>query len=311
MTYPFFEDYEPNTFSALVLRNSGQDIDEARMRDSLFSRMMKGMTLDYAETRPVVAYINGRYWGLYDFNEELNAEFLETRYGVDSDLVDFVKRNETELKGSNDGYMTARYWGQHKNLAKDDLFAEYAEMVDVPYCTDYIIAQTYIINSDMFNQKFWHSKDNAVKWRPIFFDLDWGMNEDASVKRSLFKAYFSVEGIPSNNGSLTNLDVFVGLKKNAAWREQFIERYVELVCGQLSAESTLAVFDALYAEMEPEMQRHIDRWGYHKNMADWQKHTDILRKRLEDRPAAVLDNLQSYFRLSDAEMEALIAKYSA
>ena len=30
-------------------------------------------------------------------------------------------------------------------------------MVDVAYCTDYIIAQTYIINSDMFNQKFWHS----------------------------------------------------------------------------------------------------------------------------------------------------------
>jgi len=311
VTYPFFENCEFKTFSALVLRNSGQDIDEARMRDSLFSRIVKGMNLDYAETRPVVAYINGRYWGIYDFNEELNAEYLETHYGVDSDAVDFVKRNEMELKGSNDGYLRAREWGQERNLAKDELFAEYSEMVDVAFCTDYIIAQTYIINSDMFNQKFWHSQDNTVKWRPVFFDLDWGLNEDSSVRRSLFKAYFSVEGIPSANGTLTNLDVFVGLRKNKAWRQQFIERYVELVCGQLSAESTLAVFDELYAAIEPEMQRHIDRWGYHKSMKDWQTHTDILRERLEQRPQAALDNLQEYFRLSDAEMAVLTEKYSA
>lgn len=311
VTYPFFENCAFNTFSALVLRNSGQDIDEARMRDSLFSRMMKGMNLDYAETRPVIAYINGRYWGIYDFNEELNSEYLETHYGVDSDAVDFIKRNETELKGSNDGYLKARSWGQNKNLAKDDLFAQYAEMVDVAYCTDYIIAQTYIINSDMFNQKFWHSKDNTVKWRPVFYDLDWGMNEESSIRRSLFKAYFSEEGIPSANGSLTNLDVFVGLRKNKAWRQQFTERYVELVCGQLSAESTLAVFDELYGAIEPEMQRHIDRWGYHDDMDDWNDHAMELRERLEQRPAAVLKNLQDFMRLSDADMEALIEKYSS
>lgn len=310
VTYPFFENCEFDTFSALVIRNSGQDIEEARMRDSLFSRLMKGMNLDYEETRPCAVYINGRYWGLYDFNEKLSSAYLETHTGVSSDYVDYVQRNETTIKGSNKGYLEARAWGRNKNLQDDAVFAQYAEMVDVAYCTDYIIAQTFIINSDMFNQKFWHTKDNTVKWRPVFFDLDWGLNEKSSVKRSLFKAYFSKDGIPSNNGSLTNLDVFVGLKKNAAWREMFIERYVELLCTQLSKERCLEVFDALYNEMKDEMPRQIKRWGYHKSVSDWEKHVKLLRNKLADRPAAALDNLKEYFKLSDAEINRLVAKYS-
>ena len=174
----------------------------------------------------------------------------------------------------------------------------------------YIIAQTYIINSDMFNQKFWHSQDGTVKWRPVFYDLDWGFNEDSSAKRSLFAAYFSVEGIPSRNGSLTNLDVFVGLKKNAAWREMFIERYVELLCGQLSSERTLAVFETMLAEMEPEMERHIARWGHPSSMKSWKEHVQKLREKLEARPEYALKNLQDYFRLSDAYINELVAKYS-
>lgn len=311
VTYPFFEDCETTTYSSLVIRNSGQDIEEARMRDSLFSRIVSGMNLDYAHTHPVVVYINGEYWGLYDFNEELNSEYLETHYGVDSDAVDFVKRNKTVLKGSNQGYLQARDWGQNKKLSDDTLFAEFAEMVDVAYCTDYIIAQTFIINSDMFNQKFWHSQDNTVKWRPVFFDLDWGLNEASSVKRNLLPAYFSVDGIPSRDGSVTNLDVFVGLKRNANWREQFIERYVEMMCTQFSPERTLMIFDELYSAIEPEMERHIKRWGFHSDMDDWREHAEILRDRLNNRPAAALDNLQEYFEISDGKMEELIAKYSA
>lgn len=310
VTYPFFRDCEFKTFSALVLRNSGQDFSTARMRDSLFSKIMKGMNLDYAETRPVVVYFNGQYWGLYDLNEELNAKYLETHYGVDPDAVDFIKRNETELKGSNKGYLAARRFAQGKDLSDDVLFRQFSEMVDVAYCTDYIIAQTYIINSDMFNQKFWHSQDGTVKWRPVFYDLDWGFNEDSSAKRSLFAAYFSVEGIPSRNGSLTNLDVFVGLKKNAAWREMFIERYVELLCGQLSSERTLAVFETMLAEMEPEMERHIARWGHPSSMKSWKEHVQKLREKLEARPEYALKNLQDYFRLSDAYINELVAKYS-
>ena len=119
-----------------------------------------------------------------------------------------------------------------------------------------------------------------------------------------------MEGIPSRDGSLTNLDVFVGLKKNAAWREMFIERYVELLCTQLSSERITALFDGMVAEMEPEMERHIQRWGNPSSVSAWRTHIEKLRKKLQERPAAALENLQSYFRLSDEYLNGLVAKYS-
>ena len=101
MTYPFWDDYEFKTFSSLVLRNGGQDWSAARIRDSFISRLVEGMYLDNSATRPVVVYINGQYNGLYDFNEDLNSEFLVTHYGIDGDTVDFIRRNEAVIKGSN------------------------------------------------------------------------------------------------------------------------------------------------------------------------------------------------------------------
>ena len=310
VTYPFFDDCKYTTFYSLVIRNSGQDYDTCRIRDSFCSRIVRGMNLDYAATRPVAVYINGSYWGLYDLNEELNADYLVTHYGVNKEDVDFVKRNEYALKGSSKGYLDARAMGRNANLSDDGVFAEYLTMVDSDYCTDYIIAQTFIINSDMFNQKFWHTKDNQVRWRPVFYDLDFGFNAASSSKRNLLPAYFSESGIPSHDGSLTNLDVFVGLKKNKTWRTQFIERYVQLICTQFSTAELNKVLDEMVEEIRPEMKRHIERWGHPGTMSEWEENINTLRKRLGSRPSDALDNLKTYFKLSDSYINELVEKYS-
>lgn len=310
VTYPFFDDCPVKTFSSLVIRNGGQDYSKAKIRDSYCSRIVRGMNLDYAAVRFVAVYINGSYWGLYSLNEELNSDYLINHYQVDSDDVDFVKRNQTELKGSRDGYLQARSFAQKNDLANDDLFEQFSEMVDVDYCTDYIIAQTFIVNSDMFNQKFWHTKDEQVKWRPVFYDLDFGFQEESSASRDLLPSYFNVNGVPSNNGSLTNMDVFVGLKKNKAWRWRFIERYIEIVCSNFKKENLLKVLDEMIEEIKDEMPRHINRWGHPDTYSEWEKHISKLRDRLEKRPDAAIENLRKYFKLSQDEIDAFFAKYS-
>ena len=83
------------------MRNGGQDWSTARIRDSFTSRLVEGMYLDNSATRPVVVYINGVYNGLYDLNEDQNGEFLETHYGVNGDTVEFIRRNQTPIKGSS------------------------------------------------------------------------------------------------------------------------------------------------------------------------------------------------------------------
>jgi hypothetical protein len=60
------------------------------------------------------------------------------------------------------------------------------------------------------------------------------------------------------------------------------------------------------AEIEPEMQRHINRWGAPRSVAGWKNEIDELQASLERRPQYALDQLQDYFGISDEQMREYI-----
>ncbi|MEZ4628923.1 MAG: CotH kinase family protein [Eubacteriales bacterium] len=91
------------------------------------------MYLDNSATRPVVVYINGAYNGLYDLNEDQNGEFLETHYGINGDTVEFIRRNQTPIKGSSKDIKRVRSFAESKNLSDDAVFAEFSQWIDVDY----------------------------------------------------------------------------------------------------------------------------------------------------------------------------------
>ena len=264
------------------------------------------MNVDNSATRPVVVYINGAYNGLYDLNEDQNGEFLETHYGVDGDTVEFIRRNQTPIKGDNKDIKRVRSFAENKNLSDDAVFAEFSQWIDVAYFTDYFIAQTYICNSDMFNQKYWRTTDYAVKWRPVFFDLDFAFKTAA---RDMIGQYFNVNGVPSADKSLTYFEIYIGLKKNAAWRDFCVERYVEVVETYFNAKRATALFDQMVDALRPEMPRQIERWGKPGSMREWEDSVAQMRTFIEQRPDYALENMRKYFDVSQSELDALIAKY--
>ncbi len=301
--YPFFKESSVTSFSSLVLRNSGQDASNSRLHDSFCMRAVKGLNIEAVYTRPVAVYINGKYWGLYDLNENQNEDYLATYYGANPDEVDIIRRNETPLAGSRYDFKRVREFALNQNTASDDKYAQLCEWIDVDYFTDYLIAQTYFSNGDMFNQKYWRTQDSSVKWRPVYFDLDLSFS---SVTRNLLPSYFTLEGVPSRDGTLTNMDIFVGLRRNAAWCEQFCKRYVYVVVHQFSPERLTAILDELSAEMAPEMARHIVRWGTPSSVSKWENEVDGVRTYLEQRPQYALKNLQREFGLSDETLQEYI-----
>ncbi len=307
VTYPFWDDYEYDTFASLVVRNGGQDWATARIRDSFASALVEGMYIDNAATRPVAVYINGEYNGLYDLNEDQNSEFLVTHYGVDGDTANIIRRNSGEIKGENDDFKRVRSYAESKNLSDDAVFEEFSQWVDVEYFTDYFIAETYMCNSDMFNQKYWRTTDYAVKWRPIFYDLDFAFK---SYSRDIISQFFNEDGVPSADGSLTYFEIYIGLRKNAAWREYCVERYVEVVETYFNPDRANAILDEMVAAMRPEMERQIAKWHKPSSMDAWEEEIERLRTYVERRPEYALENLRKNFGLTQDEMDALIAKYS-
>jgi hypothetical protein len=300
-SYPFFADCAVSTFSSLVLRNSGQDRDKTRIRDSLFSRLVKGLRVDNAETRIVVVYVNGQYWGIYDLNENQNEDYLAAYYGVDPDAVDIIRRNVGALSGRNTDFKRVRAYGLNTDLSDDARFAEFTNWVDTEYFTDYLIAQTYFANGDMFNQKYWRSQDYAVKWRPVFYDLDLALSGN-NPSRNILPSYFKAAGVPSQDGSLTNMDIFVGLRKNKSWCEQFGARYVYVVRNQFAPARIDLILDDMTSSLKAELPRHITRWGAPSSLASWEKQIADLRACLHQRADYALKALQREFNFTDAQM---------
>ena len=306
--YPFYPGYSVDEFGAFALRNAGQDYDMARIRDAYVSRACLPLNVDCANSRPVVLYVNGSYHGLYDFNEELNSKYLENHFGVDSDTVNTIMRNGSiAMKGTNKDFKTIFNYAKNAKLSDDAKYRDFLEQVDEDYFIDYVICRTFMLETDTFNQKYWRTTDYKIKWRPILYDLDYCFMSGAT--RDIMHLYFKKEGQAAAHGSLTYFYFTVALRRNAQFSRKFVERYVEVVMTEFTSEKLLALFDQVVSEYEPEMQRHIARWGHPKSYSTWQKEITSLRNKIAQRPSVVLEQIRKEFNYSKDEMNQLIEKY--
>ncbi len=310
VTYPFFSEYGWREYTSLCIRNSGQDNSSARIRDSFAARLCFGLNIDVAVTRPVAVYINGKYYGLYDLNEDQNDDYLESHFGIDKKKVEIIRYNSRLVKGTKTDWNRVTNYAKNKDLSKDAAYESFVQWVDPDYFIDYLVCSIYLSNGDMANQKYWHTTDNAIRWRAIFYDFDYAMGyNDGSVKRNLMKNYFSMDGTPTASDTLYTY-IPAALVQNRAWRERFIERYVELTVTTFAPERANRILRELQDEMASEMPRHIARWGRPSSMAKWESNVDQIRKWMEARPAYALENLRKYFNLKQSYIDELVEKYT-
>mgnify|MGYP003731472523 CR=1 FL=1 len=302
--YPFFEDYDITEFKSLTLRNGGQDNDDSTstfITDAFCSMLGKKFNSDYAETRYVVVYINGQYRGVYELKENSNEDMFAARHGVDPDDISIIRRNSSVLQGSNKRILWAQEYAQTYDLNDPGHYEEFAKYVDVDAFIDHIFLQAYTGNADTFNQKYWYTNDNTVKIRPIWFDLDYGY-----FNANVIWHYFSGKGIQTGDGSFTNMWITTGLKMNDGWREKLYDRWAYHLTH--TVEDRLEIFDRLYAQLEPEMQRHCSYWMIY-SYTTWKGNVEKLRNRIAGRNEVFKSQMQRYFGLSDDKMEEIFSKY--
>ncbi|MBO4879231.1 MAG: lamin tail domain-containing protein [Clostridia bacterium] len=301
ITYPFFGNDYVTTFGGLVLRNSGQDWGNARLRDSFSSKAVIGMNIDASESRFVVVYINGQYWGLYDLKENMNERYLESHYGVDPDTANVIKRNTYELEGSNTDFLRVRGFCVQNGTVipmTDERYSQFTQWVDAESFADYLIARDYLRDADMFNQKYWRTTDYTVRWRAIYYDSDFALS---SPLYGVLHSYFDVTGIPSANGSRSNTDIYCGLLSNENWRHYFIVRYIYVMNYYLNNDRLLPLFDSMVAEMEPEMNRHIARWNHPSSYSHWQSQIREYRSFLVERPDRAKESFMYVMGISSSQ----------
>ena len=312
VSYPFFTDSDIINYSAFCLRSGGQDRGRSRLRDSYFSRLAEGLKIENIKTRIVALYLNGEYYGVFDFNEEQDESYLASHYGVDPSKVDIINRNDEVKEGSADDFLCVRAFAREQDLSDDAVFAQFAEWVDVDYFTDYLAYRSYIADSDMLNQAYWRAQDYSVKWRPILFDLDYGLfgnQYTQDYKKDILERYFYENGVRSPNGSRTNMDIYIGLYKNATWRKKFVSRYIELMSTTLAPEHMLTLLDEMDDDYLTEMPRQIEAIKFPNSIEYTKQWLEQLRTGIQTRPGYALKYLKENFPNEVDYINELVEQY--
>jgi hypothetical protein len=229
----------------------------------------------------------------------VNEDYLASHHGVDPDQVDLLVWNGLALEGSNEAYKALVKYVETHDMRKQEHYEYVTLQIDIDNLIDYLIVESYFGNTDTGNIKFWRDQ-NGGQWRWILYDMDW----------ALFMTTYTWNNIadifnPNGMGFADWIDttLHVNLLKNEHFKEEFIKRYALYTRTYFHPDRLLPIYDAMVAEIESEMPRQVERWP--KNYLPWEDHVAFVREIIIEKPEVEKKHLQSFFGLSDEEMQEL------
>lgn len=299
VNYPFFPTNTYTNYSSLLLRNAGEDPKDVRIMDAAISRIVEGeMDLDKQAYRPVVVYLNGSYYGIYNLREKLNGDYVESKFGIDNDDISLIKYY-TAVTGSTSEYNSIVNYINNHNMANKENYEYVKTKVDVQELINYWIVESFFGNTDLGNIRYW--KANNGKWRFMLYDMDWSL-----WNMGLDMGYPIKSGrIPAATYLSSSINIVRKLYKNSEFKDLYLKSLAKYLKETFKPDRMKKIVDELAKEIEPEMTYHINRWGSSyprlNSMSAWKRNLNNFKSTLTTRYNRVISNLRSYFNLSTSE----------
>jgi hypothetical protein len=177
---------------------------------------------------------------------------------------------------------TLHDFAKFNDMSNQENFEYVKERLDYTSLIDYILINSFVVCSDWINWNvgWWRGTNpegGHQKWGYVLWD------EDAT-----FNHYINYTGVPGTSPyvspcfpeGLTNdpeqhILLLNKLRNNAEFNQYYISRYIDLYNTAFRPERMIGYLDTIAGLMEPEMPRHIQRWG--GNMQEWQNNVHKIR----------------------------------
>jgi hypothetical protein len=300
-----------NSFKTVVLRNGGSDWGFTLFRDAFMQSLVSHMLINTQAQRPVVVFLDGEYWGIYNLRERADEYYLASYYNLDPSEIVVMEGNGALNAGSlGDGqpYFDMLDFIREYDITDTENYAHIQTQMDVKNYIDYQIAEIYLNNTNWphANVKFWRKKIDGYdpdapyghdgRWRWIIYDTDFGFGFDG---REL-----AVEHNNLLNATHPELhewagELFSSLLENPEFRTAFINRFADQLNTSFTPSQVIDRIDQMQAAREPEIAEMIRRWrGSDATVEQWHNSVDLLRYFGENRPGFVRQHIIDYFGLS-------------
>ncbi|HUR47525.1 MAG TPA: chitobiase/beta-hexosaminidase C-terminal domain-containing protein [Candidatus Saccharimonadales bacterium] len=295
--YPIFPETNRDKFDSLVLRadynNSWVHWDARarpraqRVRDAWFKDSQRAMGWPAGHTRFVHLFLNGLYWGIYDFTERPDANFASAYLGGKPEDYDVI--NEMQVKdGKMDG-LNALY--SVPNLSDQGQYEKLQSNLNLPEYIDYLLLHYYSGNQDIGENKNWYAIRRRSPPGPFQY-LVW---DGEQILQNL------------NDDTVTNpyetpFRIAKELKGNPEFRLAFADRVQKhfFNSGALTPAATAERWMTRAKEVDEAMIAESARWGsnrrnvpYSRDREYAQEQQRLLKSYFPARTRIVLEQLRA------------------
>lgn len=264
VTYPLIPEKGFITeYYAFYLRNGSNYWNAYPQKDATFMRMMRETNVNSQAYTPVVAYLNGQYFGVYEIREKANEHYFETNYDNDPDSLDLLSVSYfygpgvlRTVKGSDTGFYAMQNLVTTYSPAAPDYFDVCNERLDLYNFTDYLAGENWFANYDWVynNMKIARMRTVDNKWRFYLQDMELGLGGWSDYNANMFD-YFRY-----NNQPNPYWPIYDALSQNTAFRNYFVNRYADLMNTVFQPSFYGSVVNDMYTQLLPEMPRHHQLW---------------------------------------------------
>lgn len=316
-------------FSRLLLRNSGNDCMDSFIRDAYMQRVSRELDVHTMAYVPVLLFINGEFWGVYNARERYSPEYVESHYGVDKENVAIIESDydglvidgnanapfipmESTQEEADEFNAIVTYIRTH-DLSVEENYQYVADRLDIYSFMDMYVARLF------FNARDWPENNIKVfknrnpedpsgmdtKWRFTLLDMDMGIAmypeghwADTSEKANFF-------GWIDSTGTVVG-SIMHGLCKNAGFKQAFIQRFAHVVDTVYAPEVLEAELDAIVLERELLVELQTMRWG--ASESQYNTSVENMYKFVRNRKEYVIKMLCQYFGISEEELQMSMEK---
>ncbi|WP_044281524.1 CotH kinase family protein [Myxococcus stipitatus] len=293
----FFPGHPLRDFKRLLVRTSGQDQQNSKLKDCVLQGLLRETRLALQACRPTVVFLNGEYWGLHEVRERYDEYSLASHHGLNRKKVVILEGDGLLDTGEAEDaipYAELLAYVREHDLSVPEHFAHVEARIDVEDFIDYHVAQLYFGNEDWpeNNIKFWRHRGGSAtpgagdgRWRWLMYDLDaaFARGAEANSLGRLLRDERMAEPF---------VVLFRGLMTSPGFRERFVARFHWHLDNTFAPERVLARLDATVELLAPEMPQHIARWRYPESEASWRDEVQRLRDTLARRPEVMRRLLQ-------------------
>ena len=257
-----------SSFDHMILRNGGND-STLKIRDRLCQEMAAGRSFGTQAKSECVVFLDGEFWGLYNFTEKLNESYLAAHYHVKKDSVCLIKDPieyiEEDIKGLNDFRDLIAL--AESDLGDADAYDRVAAVIDMKSYAEYMATELLIANIDLNNNNFALWKTDTVdssnpyadgKWRFLLYDTEesQGHGPYCAADTDMFARMQQSEA--------WNIRLLFSLLENSPrFRTEFTEAFYSVCDENFNTERVLKRADELMLRYQKVLEKSYDRFAEH------------------------------------------------